>query len=458
MHEMVDLIFDHVQQIETRPVVAWRSEEELRELVAFGENVVATDRDALVRLVTDNAIQLHHPSYMGHQVCPPFPTAAAADFLISALNQSTAVWEMSPMATVIEKEVVRWLADRAGYPPESLGTAVSGGSAANLTGLLAARARWQHDAVEGRPVILCSADAHYSIARAASIMGIPHEDVIKVPTDAEHRLDVDALDTTLAAIESGNDSSVMAIVATAGSTATGAFDRLDDIAGLRDRYRTWLHVDAAHGASLLLSTRMRWLVHGIRHADSLAWDPHKMLWMPLSFGVILVRHGEWLRRAFSADAPYLFTPERALKDIGAMTIQCSKRADAVKLWLSLKMHGTAPFEAALDRVTDVTRHVYDLVAASDDFEPLHAPDFNIFCFRYIGPSSARIAGEQLDAVNAIAREHLIRSGQAWITSTLLKGARALRVTIINPVTTEAHVSEMLEAVRRAAAATVVAAD
>ena len=136
-HEAVDALFDHVQNVERRPVVDWHSADELRQLVRVGEE----GRGDELELLTANAIQLHHPRYMGHQVCPPFPTAAIADLVISALNQSTAVWEMSPIGTVIEQEIVRWLADRAGLPAESAGTAVSGGSAANLTGLLAARAR-----------------------------------------------------------------------------------------------------------------------------------------------------------------------------------------------------------------------------------------------------------------------------------------------------------------------------
>jgi L-2,4-diaminobutyrate decarboxylase len=300
-----------------------------------------------------------------------------------------------------------------------------------LTGLLAARAR-AREAGGGR-AIFCSADAHYSIARAAAIMGIAADDVVKVPTDAQHRMDLAALEAALRARGGG-----MAIVATAGSTAAGAFDDLRAMAELRDRYDSWLHVDAAHGASVLLSDRLRHLVEGIVLADSLAWDPHKMLWMPLSLGVILVRDGNWLRRAFEADAPYLFSAERATDNLGELTIQCSRRADAVKLWLTLQMEGTAPFAAALEHVTDVTRHLYDLVAASDDFEPLHVPDFNIFCFRHRSD----------DETNFRLREALIRSGEAWITSTVLKGRRTLRVTIINPQTQRADVEKMLDAVRR----------
>ncbi len=419
-HDVVDALFDHVEQIESRPVVRWRTAEELR--AGLGG---AAPMDC-VRQLLDNSIQLHHPSYMGHQVCPPFPTAVIADLVISTLNQSTAVWEMSPIGTVIEQEVMRWLIECVGYPDTALGTAVSGGSAANLTGLLAARARRPD-----RRAILCGADAHYSVARAAAIMGI--DEIVKVPTNDEHRMDVDALAALL------EDVQPMAIVATAGSTATGSFDDLRAIAVLRDRHDTWLHVDAAHGASVLLSPSLKHLVDGLDAADSLSWDPHKMMWMPLSLGAILVRDDVWLRRAFEADAPYLFHGARASDNLGEMTIQCSKRADAVKLWLTLQIAGTEPIARALEHVTAMTRYLYERVVASDDFEAMHVPELNIFCFR------ARGTGRGAQEI----REDVIRSGDAWITSTILKGERVLRVTIINPRTEREHVDAMLDAVRRA---------
>jgi L-2,4-diaminobutyrate decarboxylase len=435
-HDLVDLLFDHVEQIEKRPVVEWTPAAELRELVRIsGESADPLD---LARLVARYSNQLHHPSYMGHQVCPPMLDSAVADLLISFTNNSTAVWEMSPIGTVIEKEVVRWLADLAHYPETSEGTAVSGGSAANLTGLLAARARWNHDAANAgkRPIVITSRDAHYSVARAAAIMGIPAVDVLKVATDDAHRIDVDGLEETLAAVEARDDASVLAIVATAGSTATGAFDKLDEIALLRDRFRTWLHVDAAHGASVLLSESLAHLVHGLERADSFSWDPHKMMWMPLSLGTILVRDGIWLRRAFEADAPYLFNA--GSENLGEMTIQCSKRADAIKLWLLLRSRGTAPIVEAMERVTALTRYLYDRLIESEDFEPVHEPDLNILCFRRKGFD---------DEQTADLRERLIRSGRAWITTTILRGERVLRVTMMNPRTTERHIDAMLEALR-----------
>ena len=433
-HQLVDLLFDHVEEIGERPVVRWTSPDELRELVSLDGRSSPIES---AKLVADLSIQLHHPSYMGHQVCPPFMDAAVADLLVSVLNNSTAVWEMSPIATMIEMEVIRWQCALVGYPEGALGTAVSGGSAANLTALLAARARWrsEFENASKRPVIVTSADAHYSIARAAAIMGIPEIDVLQVPTDARHRMDVSALEELLAAVAERDDTAVLAIVATAGSTATGAFDALDEILPLRDEHRTWLHVDAAHGASVLLSDRFAHLGRGLGHADSLSWDPHKMMWMPLSLGTVLVRNGEWLRRAFAVDAPYLFHAERTSHNLGELTIQCSRRADAIKLWLMLRAYGTAPFAEAIDRVAGLTRYLYEKIRDSGDFEPAHEPDLNILCFRRRG------AGDDL-------RERLIRTGNAWITSTVLKGERVLRVTMMNPRTTEADVDAMLDELRR----------
>jgi L-2,4-diaminobutyrate decarboxylase len=451
-HAVVDLLFQHVRGIESKPVVDWTRGADLRELVKLGAAQAAEGVDRateLVELFAQKSIQLHHPSYMGHQVCPPLPIAAIADFAISVMNQSTAVWEMSPIGTTIEREIIRWLADRVNYPESASGTTVSGGSAANLTGLLAARARWRHDhpSADKTPVIFCSADAHYSIARAAAMLGIAASDVIEIATDDDHAMDVGELAAALEALE-GTDRRPLAIVATSGSTATGAFDRLLEIADLRDQYRTWLHVDAAHGASVLLSPEYRHLMSGIERADSLSWDPHKMLWMPLSLGVILVRDERWLRDAFEAKAPYLFHRDAAEQNLGEMTIQCSRRADAVKLWIALKVHGVAYFAGAIEQVARLGRRLDDLLRASDDFEALHQPQFNIACFRYVGDRT--LDEESLDDLNASIRQRLIESGEAWITSTLLKGKRALRVTLINPRTTVDHLAAMLESVRRVA--------
>ena len=452
-HALLDLLFDHIENVDERKVVDWKSGGELQQLVRLHEPASLQN---LAQIVLDNSIQLHHRAYMGHQVCPPFTSAILAELVISAMNNSTAVWEMSPFATIVEKEIIGWLAAAIGYPEEYAGgTAVSGGSAANLTALLAARARWrrEHELSGKTPVVFCSKDAHYSVARAATIIGLHKSQVIEIPTDDRHRIDVDELAAALEATE-GGDSIPLAIVATAGSTATGSFDPLNEIADLRDRYRTWLHVDAAHGASVVFSSALSHLVAGIERADSLSWDPHKMMWMPLSLGVVLVRDREMLRSAFEADAPYLFHRNAAEQNLGEMTIQCSRRADMLKLWMTLRTVGVTAIVEAMERVTAVTRHLFELVEASSDFVSVHEPQFNIFCFRFTGGAKADHAA--IDDLNATIRQRLIESGKAWITSTVVKGRRCLRVTIINPRTTEDDVAKMLDEVRAIASPAVAA--
>jgi L-2,4-diaminobutyrate decarboxylase len=447
-HQTIDRLFDHFAAVDDRPVVEWRSPADLQSMVgAEDDDDFLESVDRLLR----HSIQIHSRRYMGHQVCPPFPEAVIADAVISALNQSTAVWEMSPMATVIEKSMVRWLCEQIPFPEEALGSFVSGGSAANLTALLAARARFrQRDEAKASnpPVIVCSVSAHYSVKRAASIIGISPSDVLTIANDDRQRMDVDELAAALQSFEE-SERPVMAIIATAGSTSAGAFDDLQAISDLRDRHRTWLHVDAAHGASTLLSPELRHLVSGLERADSLSWDPHKMLWMPLSTGVVLVRDGRWLRSAFEADAPYLFQRNAATENLGEITLQCSRRADAVKLWLTLRSGGRARIEKALSRVTETTRALYEAVVDSDDFQAMHEPQFNIFCFRWRGGDRS---DEELDAINDETRQRLIESGRAWITATTVDGARTLRVTIINPRTSPEDVRQMLEEVRTIARA------
>ncbi|HEU5163010.1 MAG TPA: pyridoxal-dependent decarboxylase [Thermoanaerobaculia bacterium] len=445
-HRLVDQLFDHVEGVASRPVVAWTSPQQLSADEAFAIGEPGPDNlERLVAALADASIQLHHPRYAGHQVCPPFAIGAIAEMAIATLNNSTAVWEMSPASTIVEKNVIRWLCDQVGYPASAGGTTVSGGSAANLTALLAARHRWTADGtnVGKTPVVICSETAHYSIARAAAILGSGIR-VAQVPVDDQFRMRTDELDHLLAAME-GTDESPMAIVATSGSTATGSFDALGPIADLRDRHRTWLHVDAAHGASTLLSARLRRLVEGLARADSLSWDPHKMMWMPLSTSAVLVKDEAWLRAAFLSDAPYLFHRDREGLDLGAMTIQCSRRADAVKLWLALNTIGPEPIAEAMEGVAERACEFAGILAADPEFEAMHDPQFNIVCFRYRRAGSKD--DEALDSLNATLRQGLLESGDGWITTTKLRGRRCLRVTIINPATTRADLEAILGKLR-----------
>ena len=389
---------------------------------------------------------LYHPRYAGHQVSAPLPAAIWTESLIAALNQSLAVAEMSPVSTVLEHRVVRWMCDLAGFGPSAGGTLTSGGTEATFTGLLAARAAaipnvWTDGVGAEPPVVVCGEHSHYAVARAVGEMGLGMRSIVVVPS-RDWKMDTEALAVILASL-AGQGRRVMAVVATAASTATGSFDELDQIGPLCHERGIWLHVDGAHGASALLSETHRPRLRGLAFARSIAWDPHKMMLLPLSAGVLLFRDEADLDTAFAQRAPYLFTGEPGARawDLGPRSFQCSRRADVLKLWVAFQRYGVRAIGALYDRLCDVARTLHDLLDQHPEFEPMHRPESNIICFRWVGDGSH--GDEALDAFNRALRESYNKSGAGWITATNLGDRRVLRATIMNPRTSEADVAAIV---------------
>jgi L-2,4-diaminobutyrate decarboxylase len=439
------------------PVSTPRSEEEIAarfdEPVPLDgmvlERVVARLRDEVI----PDSLHLYHPRYIGHQVSAPLPAAIWTEPLIAALNQSLAVAEMSPVATTLEHCVVRWMSELAGFGAGSGGTLTSGGTEATFTALLAARAAALPDAwLEGvgadPPVVVCGEHAHYAVTRAIAELGLGMRSAVVVPS-RDWRMDTEALAMTLDSL-AAQGRPVMAVVATAGTTATGSFDELEAIGPLCHERGLWLHVDGAHGASALLSETHRHRLRGLGYARSVAWDPHKMMLLPLSAGVLLVRDERDLDGAFSQRAPYLFTGEAQARewDQGPRSFQCSRRADVLKLWVAFQRYGVRTMGALYDRLCDVARAMYEQLDAHPEFEPLHEPESNILCFRWKGDGNH--GDEALDAFNRELRESYNRSGAGWITTTLLDGRRVLRATVMNPRTTAQDVAELVAGLARQA--------
>jgi len=401
------------------------------------------------------ANRLAHPMYMGHQVSSPLSTAVWTDAVISALNQSVAVEEMSPTLTTLEARVVRWMCDAVGYPAGSGGTLTSGGTEATFSALLAARAAalpdsWMNGVGESRPVVLCGEHAHYAVTRAVAELGLGMRSAIAI-SSVNHRMDAVALEREMERLRV-LDVPVMAVVATAGHTATGSFDDIDAIGRMCEERGIWLHIDGAHGATALLSDRHRHRVRGIERARSIAWDPHKMMLLPLAAGMLLVRDERELQAAFAQRAPYLFHGDAGatrVRDQGVRSFQCSRRGDVLKLWVVLQRLGRRGVAALHDHLCDLAVIVRDELATRREFVVLHEPESNILCFRYVGDSSAD--DDTLDAVNREIRERYNRSGVGWITATLLDGRRVLRVTMMNPRSTRAHVRAMVDGLLSVAA-------
>lgn len=396
---------------------------------------------------------LCHPRAMGHQVSAPLPAAVFADVVVSALNQSGAVREMSPAGTAVENRVVRWMCDLAGFGPQAGGTFTSGGTEATFTALLAARAAalpnaWKEGVGAEPPVVLHGEHAHYAVARAVGALGLGTDAAVAVPS-AGFRMDVAALESELER-QAARGRRVMAVVATAGSTATGSFDDLEAIGRLCEERGLWLHVDGAHGASALFSASHRERLRGVARARSLAWDPHKMMLMPLAAGVLLVRDERDLDAAFAQRAPYLFhgvEGERS-PDQGKRSFQCSRRLDAVKVWVALQRYGADGIGALYDHLCATARALHAAIGRRAGFEALHEPESNILCFRWVGDGS--LDADRLDALNLRLREELNRSGEGWVTTTVLGGRRVLRVTVMNPRTRERDVERVLDGLGRRA--------
>ena len=409
--------------------------------------------ERLRRDVFADANRLAHPMYMGHQVSTPLATAVWTDALIAVLNQSIAVAEMSPTGTAIETRVIRWMCGLAGLPPGSGGTLTSGGTEATFTALLAARAAafpdaWQDGLGAHRPVVLCGEHTHYAVSRAVAQLGLGMRSAITVPS-MDYRMDARALERLVERLAM-RGVPVMAVVATAGHTATGSFDDLETIGRMCDDRGLWLHVDGAHGASALLSEKHRHHLRGIERARSIAWDPHKMLLLPLAAGMLLVRDEQELQTAFAQRAPYLFHAEGGVVageaprvwDQGIRSFQCSRRADVLKLWVAVLRFGRRGLGALYDHLCDLTTAFHARLQQHPSFEPLHEPEGNILCFRWIGNGS--LDEDALDAANRSIRERYNGSGAGWITATVLDGRRVLRVTIMNPRTSVEHIDRLID--------------
>ncbi len=417
-------------------------------------------RESLVELIPrllDDSHHLHHARYIGHQVSPPLPVAALAELVSALLNNGMAEYEMGPAANAIEKRVIDWLGVVLGFDSPVEGMLTSGGSAGNLTALAAARQSiegfdvWQNGLTDLPALsVLASEQAHYSVDRAARILGLGAAGVVPVPTDSRFRLDPFRLEEARLRAEDAG-CRVFAIVGSACSTATGAFDPLEAIADYAAEHDLWFHVDGAHGAAVALSPRYRRLVAGIERADSVVVDAHKMLQMPALVTAVLFRRAGSSSRAFHQEQSYVgfrqVDDEYPWWDSGLRTLECTKRMMALELYASLAQHGIDTFRAYVEQTFDLARAFAGVVQAAPDFECASDPQANIVCFRHI-PAEAR---DDLDGLQLRIRDEIVRDGGFYIVKTTLPAGVYLRVTIMNARTSEDDLHALLQRVRTVAA-------
>ncbi len=412
----------------------------------------------LVGLMLSRGHNLHDPRYLGHQVPASIPLAGLFDAVGSVTNQVMAIYEMGPWASAVEEVMVEQLGRRIGWQPKTFaGVITHGGSLANLTALLTARNvvlgdSWEQG-VSSRaskpPVLVSHAEAHYCIARSAGILGLGTNQVVKAGLDDRRRIDPNQLDETLAKLRA-EGRPIVAVAACACATPVGAFDPLEDIADVCRRHEVWMHVDAAHGGAALFSEKHRHLLKGLEQADSLIWDAHKMLFVPALCAFVFYKNAEHRFEAFRQDAPYLFDPSApglADFDSGLKTVECTKRSAAFGLWGVWSLFGPGLFGDMVDVTFDLGRQLYQKLCEAPDFEPLNDPQCNIVVFRHVPDALKNASPEEVGQFQLRLRRDVMQSGEFYIVPTTAGGRGALRVTLINPLTTPAHLDLLLETLR-----------
>jgi len=394
-----------------------------------------------------------HPGFFGWIAPSGLPSDPLAHAMVSVLNENVGGYWASPVGTTIEKTVIRWLADLVDFPAEAQGVFLSGGSMANMCGIASACAiRFGAEfrsrglaafSAESRPVIICSRAAHFSIRRAAVMLGIGTDNIVAIDTDDQFRMRIDALESAL-----GEHDNIICVVASAGTTNTGAIDPLPQIAGLCHAQDIWLHVDAAYGAGGLMSAELRPRYHGIEGADSVVMDMHKWFYQSLAGSLLLYRDPSPARQLFSESSDYLRmdqddSPEQF--SFFSISPELSRRFRALPFYISMRHYGLDRMGRNALHNVRCAEYLAERIRAEEDLELIAAPQLSILCFRY---RPCALDNDAVDRLNTSIRDRVQLEGEYLISPTRVNDRPALRVCIINHATRIEHLEGLLDSVLR----------
>jgi aromatic-L-amino-acid/L-tryptophan decarboxylase len=452
--DAVDLWVELLARLPELPVSREFRADELREALAIEVPEEPLERGELLghlrALVLESSMYPGHPGFLAYISGAGTVPGAAADLLAAALNQNGGAFRLSPGATTIEEHLVRWLAGRLGLPAGAGGLVVAGGAVANLVGLKVARDRAGEDprgsGVRAGPPLAfyASTESHVVQQRAADLLGLGSEAVRLIAVDDRWRMRPDAL---AEALERDLAAGVVpaAVIATAGTTATGAIDPLPEIAELCERYGAPLHVDACYGGPAALADDLRPLLDGIERADSIAVDAHKWLYTPLLGGCVLVRDSRQLAASFATEATYVWLDE-ALREGVDLTLHgpdFSRGFAALRIWLSLLAHGRAAYGRRIAHDAALARYLGELVDDHPDFELMAPVSLSICCFRY-APAALGGDEDRLDRLNERLMMAVMSDGRVYCSNAVLNGRFCLRACIVNFRTEAEHLELLLE--------------
>jgi aromatic-L-amino-acid/L-tryptophan decarboxylase len=465
-HSLVEWIADYLEHSDRYPVLSRVAPGDLTRALPSHAPERAEPFDSVIqdfeRLIVPALTHWNHPGFMGYFATSASPPAVLADFLAAALNQQAMLWRTSPAATELEAVTLGWLRDLMGLPPAFDGVIYDTASMSTLHALAAAREAAvvgvRAHGLPGRadvgPLrVYCSDQAHSSVDKSVILLGMGHEGLCRVPSDADFRMSVPALREAIARDRAAGVTPV-AVVATLGTTSTTSVDPVHEIAGVCEREGLWLHADAAYAGVAATIDSLRPRFAGWERADSIVVNPHKWLFVPVDLSAFYTRRMDVLRQAFALVPEYLRTSEgtagvRNLMDTG---VQLGRRFRALKLWMALRAYGAEGLRAMLTEHMRLAGLFAGWVDAEPSFERLAPVPFSVVCFRAVPP---RVPAAGLDAFNERLLEAVNASGDVFLSHTRLNGVLALRLAVGQMRTAETHVSRAWQILLAKAAALAV---
>ena len=391
-----------------------------------------------------SCISVDHPLFLSFVPGAPTESSVLFDLVVAASNIYAGSWLEGAGAVYAENQAIQWIVDLAKMPAGSGGVFVAGGTAGNLSALLAARWRWRHRARgsmdKTRPLIIASGGSHSSVEQATKVMDA---DVLKVPADERGRTSGAATAKFIASLSRQDKKRVCAIVATSGTTNVGVVDDLEGMAQQAKALDTWFHVDGAYGAAALCAPSVRHLFNGIEHADSLIVDPHKWLFGPYDSCALIYRNPEEARNAHTQHAEYLDVLQQAEQRDEAwnpadLAHHLSRRARGLPFWFSLAMHGTDAYRDAMEATLEVTRQGAELIRKSEHLELVLEPELSVLVFRRSGWSPAQYQSWS---------DRILSKGIAFVVPSSWQGETVLRFCIVNPRTTAEGIAQIIDTLK-----------
>jgi len=446
IHQVVTQLLDHLSHAGDRPPLPTPIHP--IDLVAIPDHPIS-ESQLLEQLdaILSSSMNAANPKYIGHMDSMPTTVSMLGDLIASALNNNMLSIEMSPLFSQLEPLLLRQFADVFGLGDAAGGVMVSGGTLANLQAIAVARNLTFQAREDGiinltqQPVILASQVAHTSIQKAAMLLGLGTSAVIQVPTTQNSQLSVDALEEKIAQAKASNQIP-FCIVATAGTTTTGNIDPIPDIHRVAKAHGLWLHVDAAYGGAIAFSPNHRNRLAGIEHANSITFNPQKWLYVAKTCAVVLFKTFSDLTSAFQVQAPYMKQTDDLI-NLGEISVQGTRHADVLKLWLSLQHLGQRSYAQLIDKSYRLTQFVVKEIQKRPFLTLASAPEMNIVCFR---GTPAHLHSDSWDDWNTALQNELLQVHNIFLSLPLYRGDRWLRMVLLNPYTDLSHLAELFQAI------------